>query len=158
MEVKFEDLDIGKVINDDLIDLELKSTTKLGVIEELTHLLYKNHCINSEENFIQDVLYREDQGVTGLEKGIAIPHGKSESVIKTTLAIGRTKKPIEWESMDGKPIEVIFLFAVRKSDSNTLHIKLLQKVATLLAHEDILNRFHQVKTKQEIIRLLLKNT
>lgn len=113
MEVKLEDLNIGKVINDDLIDLELKSTTKLGVIEELTHLLYKNHCINSEENFIRDVLYREDQGVTGLEKGIAIPHGKSESVIKTSLAIGRTKKPIEWESMDGKPIEVIFLFAVK---------------------------------------------
>src|SRR4051812_22465531 len=157
MDTKLEELDISKVITEDLIDLNLQATTKLGVIEELTHLLYMNHCIDSEKEFIKDVLYRESEGETGLEKGIAIPHGKSDSVIKTSLAIGRTKQPVEWESLDGEPIEVIFLFAVKNSDSTTVHIKLLQKVATLLADDDILQGFQMVETKQEIMNLLSEN-
>lgn len=154
---KLEELDISKVITEDLIDLNLKATTKMEVIEELTHLLYLNHCIDSEEGFIKDVLYRENEGVTGLEKGIAIPHGKSESVIKTSLVIGRTKQPVEWESLDGEPIQVIFLFAVKTSDATTVHIKLLQKVATLLADDEVLQGFQKVETKQEVIHLLSKN-
>ncbi|NEY99266.1 PTS sugar transporter subunit IIA [Heyndrickxia shackletonii] len=155
--MRLEDLEISKVITEDLIDLNLKATSKLEVIEEMTHLLYRNHCIDSEKGFIKDVLYRESQGVTGLEKGIAIPHGKSESVIKTSLVIGRTKQPLEWESLDGNPIDIIFLFAVKTSDSTTVHIKLLQKVATLLADDEVIQSLQSVKTKQELIKLLSKN-
>jgi fructose PTS system EIIA component len=157
LETKLEEFDITKVITEDLIDLNLKATTKMEVIEELTHLLYLNHCIDSEEGFIKDVLYREQEGVTGLEKGIAIPHGKSESVIKTTLAIGRTKQPVEWESLDDNPINIILLFAVKTSDATTVHIKLLQKVATLLADDEVLQSLQIVETKQEVINLLSKN-
>jgi fructose PTS system EIIA component len=157
LETKLEEIDITKVITEELIDLNLKATTKMEVIEELTHLLYVNHCIDSEEGFIKDVLYREQEGVTGLEKGIAIPHGKSESVIKTTLAIGRTKQPVEWESMDDNPINIILLFAVKTSDATTVHIKLLQKVATLLADDEVLQSLQIVETKQEVINLLSKN-
>jgi fructose PTS system EIIA component len=157
LETTLEEFDITKVITEDLIDLNLKATTKMEVIEELTHLLYLNHCIDSEEGFIKDVLYREQEGVTGLEKGIAIPHGKSESVIKTTLAIGRTKQPVEWESLDDNPINIILLFAVKTSDATTVHIKLLQKVATLLADDEVLQSLQIVETKQEVINLLSKN-
>ncbi|NYE05855.1 PTS system fructose-specific IIA component [Bacillus niacini] len=157
MEMKLEEIDITKVITEELIDLNLKATTKMEVIEELTHLLYVNHCIDSEEGFIKDVLYREQEGVTGLEKGIAIPHGKSESVIKTTLAIGRTKQPVEWESLDDNPINIILLFAVKTSDATTVHIKLLQKVATLLADDEVLQSLQEVETKLEVINLLSKN-
>ncbi|WP_179599032.1 PTS sugar transporter subunit IIA [Neobacillus driksii] len=155
--MKLEEIDITKVITEELIDLNLKATTKMEVIEELTHLLYVNHCIDSEEGFIKDVLYREQEGVTGLEKGIAIPHGKSESVIKTTLAIGRTKQPVEWESLDDNPINIILLFAVKTSDATTVHIKLLQKVATLLADDEVLQSLQEVETKLEVINLLSKN-
>jgi fructose PTS system EIIA component len=157
LETKLEELDLTKVITEDLIDLHLKATTKMEVIEELTHLLYLNQCIDSEEGFIKDVLYREQEGVTGLEKGIAIPHGKSESVTKTTLAIGRTKQPVEWESLDDNPINIILLFAVKTSDATTVHIKLLQKVATLLADDEVLQSLQIVETKQEVINLLSKN-
>lgn len=157
LEMKLEEIDITKVITEELIDLNLKATTKMEVIEELTHLLYVNHCIDSEEGFIKDVLYREQEGVTGLEKGIAIPHGKSESVIKTTLAIGRTKQPVEWESLDDNPINIILLFAVKTSDATTVHIKLLQKVATLLADDEVLQSLQEVETKLEVINLLSKN-
>ncbi|MCQ2009491.1 PTS sugar transporter subunit IIA [Sporolactobacillus sp. STSJ-5] len=151
-----DELDIKKVINEDLIDLNLEAATKLEAIEQLIHLLYLNHCINDEKDFLEDVLNREKEGITGLGEGVAIPHGKSESVIRTSLAIGRTQKPIEWESLDGKPISTIILFAVKNTDSNVLHIKLLQRVAILLADDDVIAKFQTVRTKQELIDLLSK--
>lgn len=153
-----EELDFTKVVSVDLINLNLQATTKLGVINELTNLLFANGCISDEEGFIEDVLYREKEGITGLEKGIAIPHGKSEHVLKTSIAIGRTDKAIEeWESMDGNPINLVILFAVKNADKTTTHIKLLQKIAVLLADEETIERFQSFQTKDEFIELLSKN-
>lgn len=157
MEAKMEELDFSKVVTEDLIQLDLQATTKIEVIEELTNLLFVNGCISNEEDFIKDVMYRENEGVTGLEKGIAIPHGKSDAVLKTSIAIGRTKYHVEWESMDGNPINIIILFAVKNADKTTTHIKLLQKVAVLLADEETIEQFQTLQTKKDFLQLLSKN-
>ncbi|PKG24798.1 PTS mannose transporter subunit IIAB [Niallia nealsonii] len=152
-----EELDFSKVVTEELIQLDLQAATKIEVIEELTNLLFVNGCILDEEAFIKDVMYRENEGVTGLEKGIAIPHGKSDAVLKTSIAIGRTKNPVEWESMDGNPINIIILFAVKNADKTTTHIKLLQKVAVLLADEETIEQFQTLQTKKDFLKLLSKN-
>ncbi|MDE5053948.1 fructose PTS transporter subunit IIA [Niallia taxi] len=157
MDVQMDDLDFTKVVTEDLISLDLMSTTKMGVIAELTNLLFVNGCVTDEAAFIEDVLYRESAGPTGLEKGIAIPHGKSDSVQKTSIAIGRTNKEIEWESLDGGPINIIILFAVKNSDKTTTHIKLLQKVAVLLADEEKIEKFQTLQTKREFIEIFAEN-
>ena len=157
MDVKMDDLDFTKVVTEELINLDLQATTKLGVIAELTHLLFVNGCVTDEEAFIEDVLFRENAGPTGLEKGIAIPHGKSDFVQKTSMAIGRTNKEIEWESLDGGPINIIILFAVKNSDKTTTHIKLLQKVAVLLADEETIEKFQSLKTRKEFIEIFAEN-
>ncbi|GKU82079.1 PTS sugar transporter subunit IIA [Niallia sp. NCCP-28] len=157
MEAKMEELDFSKVVTEDLIQLDMLAATKMEVIEELTHLLFVNGCIEDEDTFVKDVMYRENEGVTGLEKGIAIPHGKSDAVLKTSIAIGRTKKPVEWESMDGNPINIIILFAVKNADKTTTHIKLLQKVAVLLADEETIEQFQTLQTKKDFLQLLSKN-
>lgn len=72
----------------------------------------------------------------------------------TTIAIGLSKLPIEWESLDGEPVTAVILFAVRDKDSNTLHLKLLQKVAMLLADEGFIDKLHKVSSKEELIELL----
>jgi len=157
LEIKMEELDFSKVVSEELIQLDLQATSKIEVIKELSNLLFVNGCISDEDGFIQDVMYRENEGVTGLEKGIAIPHGKSDYVLKTSIAIGRTKKPVEWESMDGNPINLIILFAVKNSDKTTTHIKLLQKVAVLLSDEETIEQFQTLKTKKEFLHLLSKH-
>ncbi|PWS21401.1 PTS mannose transporter subunit IIAB, partial [Enterococcus faecium] len=75
----------------------------------------------------------------------------------TSIAVGRTKKPVEWESLDDKPVNIIILFAVKNSDATTTHIKLLQKVAILLADDEVIGQFQTVKTKEDLIKLLAKN-
>lgn len=75
-------------------------------------MLFNENIISSKEGFLKDVYLRKqrDRQDWGI---IAIPHGKSDSVLKTSLAIGRTKESIEWETLDGKPVKCIILFAVR---------------------------------------------
>ncbi|GAA3021283.1 PTS sugar transporter subunit IIA [Tetragenococcus solitarius] len=151
-----EDFNIADVITEDLIDLNLQAKNKEEVIHELTNILYKKGLISDVKDFSEDVFLREKEGATGLGQGIAIPHGKSDSVIKTSLVVGKTTAPIKWESLDDKPVNTIILFAVRNTEANTLHIKLLQKVATLLADDSFIYALRHVKTKKELLRLLSK--
>lgn len=157
MENEMVEMDIGKVITPELISLDLQSTTKEDVIAELTDLLVAHGDVVDRQGFIDDVLLRETEGVTGLGQGIAIPHGKSQAVKNTTIAIGLSHHPIPWESLDEEPIKVIILFAVRDLDANTLHIKLLQKVAVLLSDDSFIEHLRNVKSKEELIALLKKS-
>lgn len=149
-----EDFSIADVITEELIDFDLKAKNKEEAIMELTELLYKEGLITDRKDFSNDVFLREKEGMTGLGQGVAIPHGKSDSVVKTSLVVGKTIQPIEWESLDEKPVNIIILFAVKNTDANTLHIKLLQKVAILLADEDFIYALQHVKTKKELLQLL----
>lgn len=156
-EQMMDDFSIADVITEDLIQLEMKATTKKEAIYELTRLLMANGDIEDEEEFAADVFLRESEGMTGIGNSIAIPHGKSDSVIKTSLVVGKAATPIEWESLDEEPVRVIILFAVKNTDANTMHIKLLQKVAMLLADEDFIENMVNAQTKAEMLELLSKD-
>ncbi len=151
-----EVLDITKVLDKKLITTDLKSTTKKGAIEELSELLETENYLTNKQQFIDDVLLREEEGVTGIGNGIAIPHGKSEGVQQTTIVIGKTDHLIEWGSLDDEPINVIIMFAVKKTDATTTHIKLLQKVAIMLADDQFLESLRKAQTKEELFELILK--
>jgi fructose-specific phosphotransferase system IIA component len=144
-------MDLSKVIKSETIKLDMEATTKEEVIEELTELLYKVNAISNKENFLKDVFYRESIGTTGIGNGIAIPHGKSKFVNKTSLAIGRTKSNIEWESLDEQPVRFIILFAVTEEDKNSTHIKILAKVASNLGDDDVCANLLKVKSPEEIL-------
>ena len=103
---------------------------------------------------MEDVLLREKEGITGLGQGVAIPHGKSKSVINTTIAIGKSEHDIPWETLDETPIRVVILFAVRDTDASTVHIKLLQNVARFLSDDNFINDLHNAKTKDDLLKLL----
>ena len=143
---------IADVINPNLIKMEMGANSKEEAITELSELLYENLA-----GFTQDVFARETEGMTGIGHGLAIPHGKSDSVKKTSLVIGKTKRPLEWESIDEAPVQVIILFAVKNTDANTMHIKLLQKVAMLLADESFIDRLVASGTKGQMMALLAKD-
>jgi len=153
VKIDINNFNISQVLTKDLVSLDIQSRSKTGAIEELTDLLVAHGDVIDKQRFIDDVLLRETEGMTGLGQGVAIPHGKSKAVKNTTLAIGISKNDIAWESLDNKPVNIIILFAVKDTDANTLHIKLLQKVAILLADETFIERLHNIKTKEELIEL-----
>lgn len=146
-------MDITKVINKNRINLNMEAASKEDVINDLAELLLKDGVITSKAEFVKDVYLREEEGETGIGGGIAIPHGKSESVLKTSLAIGRTKEAVQWETVDGEPVKCIILFAVRQVDRTSTHIKLLAQVAGALADDDVIEALLTKENPEDIIDL-----
>lgn len=144
-------MDISTVLNVKHIKLDMLAKTKEEAIEELTDLLVEDGSVTNKEEFLLDVWERENQGSTGFENHIAIPHGKSLAVNQTTLAIGRTEHEIPWETMDDSDIRCVILFAVRLEDQNTTHIRLLTQVSSALADEDVVEQLLDEKEPQNII-------
>lgn len=147
-------MDISEVLNVKNIKLNMSAKSKEEAIEELTDLLVQDGAVINKEEFIRDVWLREEQGSTGFENHIAIPHGKSSGVAHTALAIGRTQHDIPWETMDDSDVRCIILFAVRLADQNTTHIRLLSHVSGSLADEDIIAKLLVETNPQRIIELL----
>lgn len=143
-------MNISDVLRNDRIELHLKSDTKEDALRELTELLYKSGALTDKDAFLNDVLARESISTTGIGNGIAIPHGKSENVLETTVAIGRCENPVEWASLDEKPVNFIVLLAVNENDRTGVHVKLLSQMARKLASEETCKRLVDAKTTEEI--------
>lgn len=149
-----DEFNIANVIDEKLIALDLDVTTKEEMLNTLTDLFEQEGKLNDRDAFFKDVMWREGEGQTGIGMGVAIPHGKSQGVNTTSLAIGTTKNDLEWESLDDGPVNICILFAVTEGDSDVIHLKLLQHVAMLLAHESFVEKLHAAATPAEMLVLL----
>lgn len=147
-------MDISSVLNVKNIKLNMMAKSKEEAIEELAELLVSDGAVINKDVFLKDVWLREEQGSTGFENHIAIPHGKSSGVTRTALAIGRTQHQIPWETMDGSDVRCIILFAVSLVDQNATHIRLLSQVSGSLADQEIVQKLLKENSPQKIIDLL----
>ena len=138
-----------------LLDSNVK--TKNEALAELCELLEKNGFVDDKDIFYKDVLNRERIGPTGMENGIAIPHGVSLSAKKEAIAVLRTKNDLEWESMDGNPIHLIFLLVVPLENRNTNHLKLLAKLSAALTHRETQEKLLMENDINEFKKIVLEN-
>ncbi|MCE0495655.1 PTS sugar transporter subunit IIA [Vibrio salinus] len=146
-------MNISKVLNVKHIKLDMVAKTKEEAIAELTDLLVQDGCVNNKGDFLRDVWLREEQGPTGFENHIAIPHGQSSAVAHTSLAIGRTPHVIPWETMDGIDIRCIILYAVCLREKNTTSIRLLKQISSALADEEIIAQLLEENDPQNIVEI-----
>ena len=151
-------MDINKILNANRVKLAMTAKNKEEVIQELTELLYQDGAITCKDAFIRDVWLREAEGSTGFENHIAIPHGKSVAVAKTRIAVGRLRRDIPWETIDGTKVRLVILFAVKESDKDVGHIKMLAKISIALGDEDVVDQLLHVKNREEIFHLLLSHS
>ena len=150
--------ELADMLDQRLVRLDLAARTRPEAIRELTEALGGTGHVLDAEAFVQDVLAREEMGATGLGQGVAIPRGKSAGGAETTIAIGRTAAPLDWPSLDDQPVHVIILFAVREEDADTTHLRLLQKVAILLASDDFIADLHRAESPEAVITLITTRT
>ena len=148
-------LDIREVLMEENVNLELEARTKEEVFTQMTRMLYENGAIREEQPFIDELVHREAEGVTGIGEGIAIPHGRSAVVNRSVIAIGRTRADVSWETFDDKPVRCIIMFAIRDVDMPQ-HIMLLSHVAQLLLDKDVIDTLHHAHTVEEIVTVLRK--
>ena len=145
-----------KILSEENIFLEIETKKKDDLLELLAEKLNKAGKLINKSTFIKDIYIRENEGITGIENGLALPHGKSEGVKETTIVVAKLKKAIEWETLDNSKVDLVVLFAVRLEDKNELHLKLLAKIAGNLSEEENINRIKEINDKKEIIKILEK--
>ncbi|MGL5962490.1 MAG: PTS sugar transporter subunit IIA, partial [Cetobacterium sp.] len=146
---------LDKMLVKSCINLNLKATDKAGVIDELVDVLYNNGRLNDKEEFKKTILKREEQSSTGLEEGIAIPHGKSASVKIPTIAFGLSKTGIDYDSLDGEPSTLFFMIAAPANATDS-HIETLSQLTSLLLDDDVIEQLLNVKNEDEVLNILLK--
>ncbi|EOH94414.1 PTS sugar transporter subunit IIA [Enterococcus pallens] len=149
-----EKIELDKVVHQELIIVGTKAKNKKEIIDQLGQLLEKKGYVTSAEEYIKDVYLREEEGETGIGQGVAIPHGKSSAVKETTVAIAVLDQEIEWETLDGKGVKIVIMFAVKDSDANTTHVLLLQQVAILLANDTFIEAAKNVKSVDALYQLI----
>jgi PTS system nitrogen regulatory IIA component len=146
-------MEVNEFINQNLIKMNLKSEDKESVIKEMIEIMAENEIITDKDKVIKKAMEREAKGTTGVGKGVAIPHVKSDAVKKPAVAFGRSKKGIDYGSMDEKPSYLFFLITVPE-ESHDEHLKLLAKLSRNLIHDDFRNSLLEAKDEEEVMNVL----
>ncbi|WP_097006271.1 PTS sugar transporter subunit IIA [Lacrimispora amygdalina] len=147
---------VEEILDQRIIDLNMKAKNKEEVLSYLAELLKRAGYIDDLNGYLQDVYLREQEGITGIGNHVAIPHGKSDSVKQVGIAIGKTDQMIEWESYDGEPSNLVFLFAVpRNSEGTKEHLRLISELAGKLGNGVTLEKLRMAKNYTELTNAFL---
>ena len=146
---------ITDLLTKESIDLNVKASNKKDVIEKAVDLMQHNGNIKDKAEYLKLVMKREEEGTTGVGEEIAIPHGKGEVIAKPGLAAMVIPDGVDFESLDGKPIKLLFLIAAPNNKEN-VHLEVLSRLSTLLMDEKFRKELINAKTKEEFLEIIEK--
>lgn len=144
---------IKNIMSQECIDLNIKSTTKKEILEELIEMLYKKGAIDDRNKFYEDVCFREKRGSTAIGNYIAIPHGQSTHVKNFSIAIGKTTSDIEWDNIDNLSVRFIILFAVPNVEGVKDEMSIMAKICRKLADDYLCEKLLEVRSYEEIVEI-----
>ncbi|MBY7895944.1 fructose-specific PTS transporter subunit EIIC [Vibrio fluvialis] len=145
---------ITKLINENLIKLDLQATSKEEVFKELVSILYAQGRISDQTQFLADIKERETLGNTGFEDGVAIPHAKSAAVLAPAVVIGVSQSGIDYGAEDGLPSKLFFMIASPDGGDNH-HIEVLAELSSKLIEDGFIDAFLNATTSEQALALLL---
>ena len=137
----------------DMISLDLKAKNKKEALLELSQLLGASDTIDDPKVVESALIEREKLGSTGIGKGVAIPHAKTDFAKKLTIAFGRCNDGLNFESLDGQDVKLFFVFASPLSDS-IVYLKILARISRLIRDENFRNKLLNATDQQEILNII----
>jgi fructose-specific phosphotransferase system IIA component len=146
-------MEISSLLSKDAIKINLESKTKKDVIKELVELIFKTNKIKDKKKLFQALIEREELGSTGIGQGIAIPHGKSDTVLELQAAFGLSKEGISFEALDGEPVNIFFLLVAPEGAAGA-HLKALARISSLLKDKYFRKSLLGVKSSDEVIKII----
>lgn len=144
---------ITELLKPESIDLNAAPKDKNDTIKQAAALMAKSGNIRDIEAYTKQVMAREEESTTGVGDGIAIPHGKCDAVTKPGLAAMIIKDGVDFDSLDGEPVDVLFLIAAPNTKDN-VHLDVLSKLSVLLMDEDFTNALKAARTPQEFLKVI----
>jgi len=143
------------LLSKNFIIADLQSNSKQDVINELINLFENDPRVIDIEKVRDSVLEREKIMSTGVGKGFAIPHGKTNAVNDILAAFGKSNQPIEYDALDGHPVYLVFLL-VGKDNLVSNHIKLLSRISRMMNKDEFREKLMKAKTPDEILEIYRK--
>jgi fructose-specific phosphotransferase system IIA component len=141
---------ISDILTEDLVATGLLGKTKDDIIDAMIDLVAASPKVLDKEKVRKAIFERERIMSTGVGNGFAIPHGKTDAVTDIVAAFAVTAEPIDYQSLDEKPVRLVFLL-VGKDNLVGPHIKLLSRISRLMNKEDFRKRLLAQQTSREII-------
>jgi PTS system fructose-specific IIC component len=150
-----EAISVTPLFKVETVTLSLEQTEKEEVIEEMIQMLRADGVLNDPEAFKAEIMKREEFSSTSFGTGIAIPHGKSPAVNVPRVAVGLSKKGINYDATDEIPVTAVFMIAVGEGEGDT-HLRLLSDLSQKLMEPAFVKRLNECTTKEELVALLEK--
>lgn len=147
-------MNITEMLSPESILIPLTATDKASVIAAMADSLAAAGHVTDKEAYLSALTAREATGSTGIGFGVAIPHGKSAGVSTAGLAFAKLAQPVDWNSLDGAPVEAAFMIAVPESAAGNDHLKILIAISRKLIDENFRQSLFQVKNSDELMKLL----
>jgi PTS system nitrogen regulatory IIA component len=137
----------------DAIKLSLESKNKKDAIRELVELLVKSGKVKDKKKMVQTLLEREELGSTGIGQGIAIPHGKSDTVSDLAAAFALSPEGIAFDSLDGEPVNIFFLLVAPEGAAGA-HLKALARISSLLKDKYFRKSLLAAQSPEDVIKIV----
>jgi fructose-specific phosphotransferase system IIA component len=147
---------LTQILHPDCVKVPVENREKEEVITELIDLLDAKGFFTNRDAVLDAVLARERIQSTGTGDGIAIPHGKSDAVKELVMAIGIADEPIEFDSIDGKPVKILLLL-VSPNNQTGLHIQALAGISKLMMNKEFKKKLENAASSKEIYDLFLQS-
>lgn len=144
---------LTQILQPTCVKAPLAGDDKESVISELVDLLADSGQLLDKDVVLEAVLVREQTRSTGIGSGIAIPHGKCAGVKELVMSIGIAKDPIDFDSIDGKPVSIIILLA-SPIDRTGPHIQALARISRLMLDEEFKTQLENASSAEEVYELI----
>jgi PTS system fructose-specific IIC component len=144
---------ITALLQESRIKLQVQAKEKTELFKELSDLLAKDGLLRDQEAYLQALRKREEEGTTGIGDGVAIPHGRSSAVVRPALALGLSREGIAYDSLDGRPVHIVFMIAVPE-EANDEHLRVLALLSRLLMNEEVREGLLQAQSARDVLALL----
>ena len=143
---------IREILKLEYIIPRMKANNKIDAINELINLLENNNKVLDLEEIRDSIHNREKIMSTGVGKGFAIPHGKTKATSEILSVFGIARTPIDYQSLDGEPVQLIFLL-VGKDNMVSAHIKLLSRISRMMNEDSFREKLLQTETSEQILKI-----
>ncbi len=144
---------LSEYLTKECIISNLKTNDKIHAIKELTRLLHKREKIDEMENTFERVVERESFDSTGIGSGIAIPHARINTISELVCAVGRKKEGLEYRSIDGKPVNLIFLILYPPVDAHK-YLYFIASLSRLVLNQNLVEKLMEAPTSTSMYKVL----
>ena len=141
------------LLDEKSIRLNAAASSKKEALNQIINLISQSGNITNKEEYKKIVFKREEQGTTGIGEGIAIPHGKSSKVKKATLAAMVLPNGVDFEALDNKKVNLMFLIAAPETKDN-IHLEVLSRLSALLMDEKFRGKLRRAKSPKEFLKYI----